>query len=128
LRRDDLRQRLADERLPTGRQQQRPVRQRPARQHAAIGLEAPRQPGLDHARQHLPRIAIQEHEARLRKRLQQERDAQRVLRRLLEHAQRRGLRRVAVAIAHAFMETASQLRHHFRYGIGGIEAIGRIAA
>src|SRR5581483_1285898 len=83
--RRDLFQRPPVERAPAGRQEQRPRRAAPARQRRARD-EPAAAPRLDDAAQVLRRRAIQEDDARVGKRGQEERHAQRVLRRLLDEA------------------------------------------
>ena len=83
-----FRQRLAGQLAPARRQQQRPRRPAPAGQ-TRISAEAAGLPCLDHARQHFADVAIQIYKVRLGKHAREERNAQRILRRLFQHAQRK---------------------------------------
>ena len=77
-----------------GVEQQRPLRLRPAGQ-VRIGDEAPRPPGVEHRADRLAGVAVEVHEGGVGERLGEERHPQRVLRGLLEEAERLHRRRDA---------------------------------
>src|SRR3546814_4728781 len=84
---------------PPRHQQERPRRPLPSGQRG-VHAEAAGLPAIEHAAQHLARVAMQVDETRIGEDLAQQRDAQRVLRRLLQHPHpgcRRGRAPFAIA-------------------------------
>ena len=101
-------------------EQQRPRRAVPAGE-VARGDELLRPPRVEHARDRLAGRGTGRRTAR-RERVGEERDAQRVLRRLLEETGRAAAR-FAVAVAHARREALLEVRDNAVGGVGGVETV-----
>jgi hypothetical protein len=126
---DDLGQGRPAQLAPLGRQRKRPRRTVPTRQ-LRIGHEPTRLPGVDHAAQGLTRLPIEIDEERPGEDRVQERDPQRVLRRLLEHPHPVDVRWQGLirAIAQLLQEGTAKALGRDRRGVGSGQAVGVEAA